>query len=309
MTELLHLIAAKGYPLSALYPATMPIYRSLGWELAGAKHRFTIPARSLLALREPDAEASGGGAGHRDVAIRRAGPADVATVVGIIGESHRAARDSGPVTWDEGPAVEWLCRDDLYTYLAAGAAGAADDGFAAYEWSGDDLWVERVHARSPEALRALWSVIASHSSTADNVTGLTAPADPFWWLTSERDATVTRRAMWMLRVVDLPAAIAARGFPAAVSASVPLEIRDQARPANAGSWRLTVSNGTGTLIPNGGVSSPAPLQLGPRGVAALYAGTPLATLRLAGLASSGSHEADAALDAAFAATPYMLDEF
>jgi predicted acetyltransferase len=306
MTELLDLIAERGYPLSVLYPATMPIYRSLGWELAGAKHRFTVPARSLLALREPDEAASGGGAGHRDVAIRRAGPADAATVVGIIGETHRAARDCGPVTWDVGPAAEWLGRENLYTYLAG---DAGDAGFAAYEWDGDDLWVERVHARSPETLRALWSVIASHSSIADNVTGLTAPSDPFWWLTRERDATITRRAMWMLRVVDLQGAIAARGFPSAVSASVPLAIRDQARPGNAGSWRLTVTGGTGTLIPNGSVSSPVPLQLGPRGVAALYAGTPLATLRLAGLASGGSQEADTALDAAFAATPYMLDEF
>ena len=306
MTELLDLIAARGYPLSVLYPATMPIYRSLGWELAGAKHRFTVPARSLLALREPDEAARGGGADHRDVPIRRAALADAATIVGIIGENHRAARDCGPVTWDEGPAAEWLGRANLYTYLAG---EAADDGFAAYQWDGGDLWVERVHARSPQALRALWSVIASHSSTADNVTGLTAPADPFWWLTRERDATITRRSMWMLRVVDLPAAVAARGFPAAVRASVPLEIRDQARPGNTGSWQLTVTNGIGTLIPNGSVSPPDPLIMGPRGVAALYAGTPLATLRLAGLASGGTQEADAALNAAFAATPYMLDEF
>jgi predicted acetyltransferase len=306
MTELLHLIAARGYPLSVLYPATMPIYRSLGWELAGARYRFTVAARSLLALREPDEAARGGGAGHRDVAIRRAGPADAPAVVGLIGESHRAARDCGPVTWDEGPAAEWLSRTGLYTYLAG---DAADDGLAAYQWDGGDLWVERVHARSPETLRALWSVIASHSSTADRVTGLIAPGDPFWWLTRERDAAVSRRSMWMLRVVDLPAAIAARGFPAAVSVSVPLEVRDQARPGNTGSWQLTVTDGAGTLIQNGGVSSPAPLALGPRGVAALYAGTTLATLRLAGLASGGSPEADAALDAAFAATPYMLDEF
>jgi hypothetical protein len=41
----------------------------------------------------------------------------------------------------------------------------------------------------------------------------------------------------------------------------------------------------------------------------LYAGTPVATLRRAGLASGGSAVADAALDGAFAATPYMLDSF
>ena len=104
MTELLDLIAARGYPLSALYPATMPIYRSLGWELAGAKHRFTVPARSLLALLEPDAAARGAGAGHQDVAVRRVGPADAARVIGIIGMSHQAAVDylAGYVTSEAG---------------------------------------------------------------------------------------------------------------------------------------------------------------------------------------------------------------
>ena len=52
-----------------------------------------------------------------------------------------------------------------------------------------------------------------------------------------------------------------------------------------------------------------PLTLGARGLAALYAGTPLGTLRQAGLAAGGTPEDDAALDAAFAATPYMLDAF
>ena len=303
MTELLNLIAERGYPLSALYPATMPIYRSLGWELAGGRHQFSVPARALRGLVEPDKAARGGGAGQQDVPVRRAGAADVATVIGVIADSHLTARDAGPLTWDEGPAAQWLGRADLYSYLAG------DDGFAAYRWTGGDLWVECVHARTPETLRALWSVIASHSSTTGHVSGRTGPDDPFWWLTRERDATIIRRSMWMLRVVDAAAAIAARGFPPGVTASVPLEVHDQNRPANSGHWRLTVAGGTGTLTPNGGVPSPGTLALGPRGVAALYAGIPVAKLRLAGLASGGSPESDAALDAAFAATSFMLDDF
>jgi len=303
MTELLNLIADRGYPLTALYPATMPIYRSLGWELAGAKDQFTIPARSLLALRAPDEAARGGGEGHRDVPIRRATPADVATVIKVIGESHRVARDAGPLTWDEGPAAQWLGSEDLFSYFAG------DDGFAAYRWDDRSLWVERVHARTPETLRALWSVIASHCSIANDVSGWASPHDPFWWLTQERDATVTRRVMWMLRVVDAAAAIAGRGFPPGISASLPLEIHDKVRPANSGHWRLTVADGQGTLTPNDGVSSPAPLTLGPRGLAALYAGIPVAALRLSGLASGGTQATDAAMDAAFAASPYMVDSF
>ncbi|HET9079439.1 MAG TPA: GNAT family N-acetyltransferase [Trebonia sp.] len=303
MTEVLRLVDERGYPLAALYPATMPIYRSLGWELAGAKHRLTVPARSLLALREPDEAASGGGAGHRDVPVRRAAPADAARVIKVIGDAYRAACDAGPLTWDEGPAAQWLGRPGLYSYLAG------DDGFAAYRWTEGGLWVDHVHARTPETLRALWAVIASHCPVADTVTGWISPNDPVWWLTAERDATITRRRMWMLRVVGAPAAIAARGFPQGLSVSVPVTVNDKTRPANTGHWRLTVSDGKGELIQNGSVSSPSPLTLGPRGLAALYAGTPVAALRLAGLASGGTPEAEALLDAAFAATSYMVDDF
>ena len=83
-----------------------------------------------------------------------------------------------------------------------------------------------------------------------------------------------------------------------------------------------MAGGAGTLDPLGpdapaGQVSPAgtagqdssAVTLGARGLAALYAGTPLVTLRQAGLAAGGMAAADAALDAAFAATPYMLDAF
>lgn len=303
MVESLGLTAARGYPLSALYPATMPIYRSLGWELAGGRYEFTMPARSLYDLVEPDQAAGGGGAGHRDVPVRRAVPGDAAKVIEITADSHLAARDAGPLTWDEESTATWLGRKDRYSYLAG------DDGFAAYRWADRAIEVERVHARMPQALRALWTVIASHGSTARAVTGPIGPNDPFWWLTRERDATVTRRPMWMLRVVDLPAAIAARGFPATVSVSVPIEVNDQARPANSGRWQLTVADGAATLIPNEAVAPPAPITLSARGVAALYAGTTVATLRPAGLASADTPAADAALDTAFQATPHMVDDF
>jgi predicted acetyltransferase len=310
MTELLALIAARGYPLSVLYPATVPIYRSLGWELAGAKHEFTVPARSLRDLQPPDPQAAAAEPAPAP-RITRATPDDASAVTTAIGRSHREARDAGPITWDEGPARQWLGRPDLYAYLAESAAEQAD-GFAAYRWAGGDtreLWVERVHATTPRTLRALWSVIASNASVTRTVRGWTAPGDPFWWLTAERDATISRRAMWMLRVVDAPAAIAARGFPPGVSVSVPLQINDKARPGNAGRWLLTVADGKGTMIPNGSLSSPGPITLGPRGVAALYAGIPVAALRMSGLASGGTPQDGALLDTAFAATPFMVDDF
>jgi hypothetical protein len=101
--------------------------------------------------------------------------------------------------------------------------------------------------------------------------------------------------------------------------SVPLQIANDVRPAISGRWDLTVRAGEGRLSryrtdvhpPSLAGSSPRgqALAVGARGLAALYAGTPVATLRRAGLAEGGSPDADAALDGAFAATPFMLDGF
>ena len=313
MTAVLDEIAARGYPLSALFPATMPLYRSLGWELAGARDTVIIPARSLRGLVAPDAAVSGPDAGP-DPVLRRAGPGDADAVIAVLGRVHEAARDCGPITRDAATVAEWLSGPDLYSYLA-------EDGFLAYQWhhGNRDLYVERAEAASGRTVRAFWAHLGSYASTAEKVYARTGPASALWWLTRERDIGIERRSRWMLRVVDAAAAIAARGYPAEVSVRVRVRIADGARPANSGRWQLTVAGGAGTLERLGPDASGSPagpaglgstdLTLGARGLAALYAGTPLVTLRQAGLVADGTPADDAALDAAFAATPYMLDAF
>jgi predicted acetyltransferase len=323
MTALLAEMAAAGYPLSVLYPATMPLYRSLGWEIAGGRHTAVIPGRSLFRIMPPDPAVAQAESGLP--ALRRAGPGDVETVIAVIGRVHEAARDCGPITWDAATVGRWLADPDIYAYLS-------DDGFLVYRWDhgNTDLVVEGAEAVSPATVRAFWTHLGGYGSIAEKVYARVGPADAFWWLPRERDADLEHRWMWMLRVIDAPVAIAARGFPAAVSVTVPLLIADQACPANSGRWDLTVAAGKGSLVSvpaaagakvaparpaaparvaSGYPGERAPLTLGARGLAALYAGAPLVTLRQAGLVSGGSPDDDAALDAAFAAVPYMLDNF
>jgi predicted acetyltransferase len=288
----------------------MPIYRSLGWEIAGHRHAAALPARALSSLARPDVKAG----------IRRPGPGDAAEVLEVIGRAHEAARDCGPITYDEATVRRWLTRPgryadkDRYAYLAP-------DGFLGYRWhrGNDEIFVERVVAASAATTRTLWAVVASNASVVDTVRAQVGPSDPLWWMLREQDANITERESWMLRLLDAPAAIAARGFPAA-DLAVPLQITDDLLAANSGRWELTVRAGVGRLSryrtepvasPAAPASSggPTPLALSARGLAALYAGTPVATLRRVGLADGGSPDADAALDGAFAATPYMLDAF
>jgi GNAT superfamily N-acetyltransferase len=337
MTTLLGLIAERGYPVSVLYPATMAIYRSLGWEIAGVQHTVAIPARSLRSLVPPDpglgspepagvgpagvgpagvgpgsvaaGSVAAGSVGPGGVAaeLRRCGPEDAGQVLAAIGAVHQALRDSGPNTRDEATVRRWLGDESRFAYLAP-------DGFLAYRWlnGSDEILVERAVAGSAATTRALWAIVASHSSMASTVRGYLGPADPVGWLTREPDVALARRRTWMLRLVDAAGAVAGRGFPPAAEVRAELRLTDGACPRNDGTWTLEVSGGKGVLAREprpGPATRAAPLAAGARGLAALFAGTPVATLRRAGLVSGGDPGNDAALDGAFAATAFLLDYF
>ncbi|WP_308164845.1 GNAT family N-acetyltransferase [Nonomuraea sediminis] len=275
-----------GDAVSALFPATTPIYRSLGFEHAGAQHTVTVPAEALRTIRP---------AGQ--VKLRRMGPDDAAEVMAILDRVHRAARASGPISANEAGWRWWLDEPDDFLYLA-------DDGYVIYRWSGHDIEVDNLVAASEETAKALWSMVGSSSSIADSVTANLAPDDPVLWLLRERSKEQVRQTRWMFRVLDVPEAVARRGYPAGVTLDAAVEVADPVRESNAATWRLEVSGGTGAAIRS--------LDQGPRltinGFSALYAGIPTATLRLAGL-MSGDTRHDEALDTAFAARPYMLDYF
>jgi predicted acetyltransferase len=302
MTAVLEQMAERGYPLSALFPATASLYRSLGWELAGGRYEVSVPTRSLRALLKPDPAAGAGSAGLDGSVFRPAGPADAAETIDVLSRLHAAGAGCGPVTYDEGQLAIALA-GDVYLYLAP-------DGVLGYRWdtASDEVHVYWAAAGSAATTRAMWSIVSSHGTIVRGVRAVVSPDDPVTWLTAEPDVTLTRAEQWMLRLLDARAAIAGRGFPPGASLSVPLAVTDSQLPGNSGDWQLEVSRGAAALTP-ARPGSGAALRLGARGLAALYAGTPLATLRLAGLAAGGTPDADAALDAAFTATPYMTDSF
>ncbi|MFI5706708.1 enhanced intracellular survival protein Eis [Kribbella sp. NPDC051620] len=279
----------QGYPLSALYPATTVIYRHLGYEFGGGRFRYTFPAAELRSL------------GGKEVSVRRAGPADAGRFLELAGQLHSSGRSNGPLVWPEAKVAEWLGEDNSFCYLA-------EDGFVVYGWQNGKLRVEELIAGSEATVRALWSIVGSGSSISTDVEAYISPDDPAHLLIAmeaDKHAVIEH---WMLRVLDAPAAISARGFAPGASLEVDLELDDSELSTNTGRWHLSVSGGSGSLTRV--ESTGDALRLGSRGLTALYAGTPLASVRKAGLAWGGAAADDGAIDTAFSgSTAYMLDYF
>lgn len=289
MTAIAHRSRELGDLVSALYPATIPIYRTLGWEVVGAQHRISMSADALRTL------------GGKGAPLRAVTESDVEPFLKSLHERYAAQRANGPKLPTVAEAKEQLTDADMMSYVT-------DGGHVVYEWDKGDLVVSYLSGDTPEITRALWSVVGSGSSIAKKVVAYLAPDDPIHLLLPEEVAHETQLKRWMLRVMDAPKAIAARGFSSAVTVSAALTIEDSLLPGNSGSWRLEVSGGRGELTPADATS--ASLRLGPSGFAALYAGTPVHVLRTAGLAAGGNPAGDELLDAAFAGrAAYLLEYF
>lgn len=251
---------AAGFVTSSLYPATQPVYRKAGYEVAGEKREWTVALdaigladRSLPVTQVPTTSKAPFEASYRRMARRGDG-----------------LLDRGDVSW-----ARVLSPRGATTYGYVLGDRAAPEGhliFAQTEAQpfGYDLDLLDFVAHTPAALRRAWTFLADHRSLARNARWLGPTVDPRVLVLPEQAAKITGGMRWMLRILDLPAAVAQRGWPASTAGSLTVEVTDALLPENAGAWRITVAGGEGRAerLPSG----QADYRLDIRALAPLYAG-------------------------------------
>jgi predicted acetyltransferase len=285
MTTLLERARERGAAVSALYPTVSAVYRSLGWEVAGALRTVDLDTAGLP-RRVP-----------ADVRLVEGEPGDLPAVHELYGEVARAhdgllTRTGG--AFDLPPSAAWPDGADGLTLVEQ---DGRTTGALLYERGrgyGPDgrLTVHELLATTPEAAAAVVAVLGGWQSVVHTVrVALLDGSAPAAVLPVER-ARPARTDVWMHRPVDVVRAVAARGWPTHVRGSVAFSLRDDAAPWNAGDWRLTVEDGEARLDPE---PAPPDLWLDVRGFAVLSCGA--ATRRAAAHAGLAGGSGDpAALD-------------
>ncbi|MGQ0843511.1 MAG: GNAT family N-acetyltransferase [Sporichthyaceae bacterium] len=290
---------AHGAAVSALFPTTVRPYRRAGWEIAGRLEWTALPTASSAGTVPPGVE------------TRAATEADVPAILGLYAAAAAAGNGllarTGPLFALDPPAL--LAAHDGCT--VAEQDGAVT-GYASWDrGQGYDanavLTVPDLFAGTPEALAALLAVLGSWHSVAPTLHLRLRPDDPMWLACPMAGARPHATQPWMLRLVDAPAAVAARGWPSPLSGAVDLRLDDDLCPWNAGPHRLVLDGGDGRLEPGG----TGAVRVDPGALALLYAGAASpATLRSLGRLSGGDAAADAFLAAAGAGpVPALLDYF
>jgi predicted acetyltransferase len=291
----LPVLRERGLAVSALFPATTPLYRGLGWEQAGDYTWLDVPGASLRALGPVEG-----------VTVR---PAVEADLPGVLAAYDALCAGTAGLLAREGPFFDRRAETVLPGCLVAeGEAGIEGWTRADRQGAGHcvDVQAWDVVAATRAAARALWFVLGAGASTVRTVRAK-AFADDLLPLLAEPEVTVHEHLRWMLRIADAPAAIGARGWPETLRATVDIDVTDEQVADNAGRWRLAVEDGAGTLTRGGDGT----VALGIGALSALWTGyADPRTLRRLGLVSC-AHDAALATLATMTAgpRPRLLDYF
>jgi predicted acetyltransferase len=304
MTEALLAMRSRGEVISALFPATTTLYRSVGYELAGASVWHLVSPGALQHLRgSTDLETHRVEKGDDPTGIRRCYERVAPGINGWLDrDDHRW--QSFWDWWHTGHFV-YTCvnpSDEVEAYLVYRHEPTPPGTHGDY-----GVRVEQIVAATPEGLRAVWWTLASSASLVEAVTFAASPEDALLLLMPEQRVAVRAQVRWLLRLIDPPGAVAARGYAPSLEIEVPLTVEDTILTDNSGDWTLRVAEGEGRLEPDGRGGP----RLGIGALSSLYSGwASTATLRRAGLLEGGSADQLRALDAAFAGpTPWMMEEF
>lgn len=309
MWQLLERRRSQGEVVSALFPANSQLYRQLGYEFAGLRPEFRAPVTDLPVSK---------------VGVREMAVGEMAQVMACY--SRYAAAHNGPV--ESSAPAHWA--DHILAHQGEGThqrtvvvpGDGGLDGYASYfvdRWENDGYSVHCKHlvALTSPALLGLLGHFRRFENAARELVWRGPPSTaPVGLALGSTAFTITpglRR--WMLRLLDVPRALEARGYPGQ-SGEVVIAVDDPLFPENAGPWLLQVANGRAQVgpAPSGpGAGEPArpgakPLPAGL--LAALYAGlaTP-ADLVLMG-AIDASDPRLPTLSALFAGpVPWMPDFF
>ncbi len=283
----------RGFALSTLYPSTFGLYRKAGYELAGSQCRFTLQLRRLTRSRS-SLQVQPLGAEHQ---------AEIEALYRVVARHRAGYLDRREYIWQR---VRSPQHDPARVFGVRDAAGLAGYVFMK---AGSGMPVQFTLSdfvtRTAEAFHALLMFLADHLTTAETASWKGGPADIRLFGLPDRVVSVALEEYWMLRLLDVPAALLARGYPP-VDAGIELVVDDELLPENAGAHALSVERGRARIAQRGGLPR---ARLSAGSLAALYSGFVSAhELRLAGKLEADD-QAASALGALFSGPAPGLPDF
>ena len=246
-------------PLAMLFPATQVVYRRVGFEQAGSWVDWTLPT-SELSSRE------------RSLPMQRVGLDEPAlrAVYDAFARRSPGLLDRNEWAWKR--TLDPASPLELSAYLLGPTS--APEGYLVIHterYPNVHQGLLRIRDRAfltPRALVRARAFLAEHRSVIERVVVSGGLVEPLFVTLPNQLQRIVRREDWMLRLVDVPAALRARGYARGVDAEVALLVHDDVLAPHAQALRLRVRDGVAEVSVGG--AGDAVIDV--RGLAALYSG-------------------------------------
>ena len=267
-----------GTPLSALYPATLRPYRRLGYELAGTYTEHQVPLDDLPRVD----------GGSLDV-VEYEPARDLEDVRACYRRSVREA--NGPIDCDEpiwwpdrimGPGTKEQNQRAVVTRGPEGVEAYAS--FVLEKVEGDldvAFFIDCSHFvfSTTRGLGSMLGYFRGFRGLGQKLHFTGPPADPLALLVEEQKVKPAWTFRWMLRLLDVPAALTGRGYPPVSGAAV-IAVEDAMFADNRGPWKIEADEGAVSVGAANAGASPRPIDIGT--LSSMYSGylSPFDAVRL-----------------------------
>jgi predicted acetyltransferase len=275
---------AAGTTLAVHYPRVYSTYRRVGFEFAGAHYRYNAPVASTPPHSGTRAEPWG----DDDLD-------EIAACYARFASGANGLVDRPREWWYErimhsvaGEPVHRYCvrsNGQIGSYIVYTTTHVPGAEAQIYNVTARELiWNDHASAGS------LLALIGQHAPLGQKLTWPGPINEPLSALVNA-DVHAEFSVHWMLRLIDVPAALERRGYPPTLTASVEFTVGDSVIAGNAGSFRLEVSDGQGRASRIAGAKTR--IDIGT--LAAIYSGwmTARDAARLGRLHDAGPHDIDA----------------
>lgn len=294
MLEGLRETRAAGIPLSVLYASTPAFYRSVGYEPAGERRFCRAPITALPSER----------LGARYVELAPEQQAEARELYQRFARERSGLLERTDHFWRSHFQPYDGSKRSLYRIDFP----EGPEGYVSFQHGFPEktLVVDDAIATTPRSVLALLSLFSRYQPQAQWVRFPDGAGGPIHQLIADYGACPDAMDDWLLRITDVAAALAGRGYPP-LDAVLELEVVDAALPENGGRYKLRVSGGGG-VVERGGAGR---LRLDVRALAAIFSGFKHPREMLAaGLLHAVSDDEVELLGAVFAGPrPFMLDSF
>ena len=250
----------RGTAASALYPAVLGPYRSLGYELGGVYHQHQL---RIDAIPADIGDAS---------VVREYTPEDLPAVRTCWSRAIRHASGTIEPTGD----AWWVSRtfDTSRDPTSRAVVVPGDDGgvdaFASFTRSPTTgildiefgLECEPLAAVSERGLRTLLAYFRGYRGVGQWLRWAWAPHDPVAMLIPEHAVQTHWRFPWMFRLLHLEGALRGRDWPPGVRTEALFAVEDPLFRANTGTWRLTLEDGEAGVVREADHAARKPIPIG-----------------------------------------------